>query len=445
MAKNIFKIFIKGFLQAILILASMILCGVGGFFGTRYYYTKKTNKENATKIASMIGDAQIDDVSKNLIYVWNEDKGRISSCLLEVFDTQNNKMTYITIPTSGQVTIPAQMYKKICMVNQEIPQVFSIAKLCQYFDEGDDTAFGYGVLILEEYFNIDISYYTVVPTDVFDEMFENREVDIDQKGAIKGENYASIDKVDSSEKKDEGEDPFAHDDSFVTTDNYADSTTEEPASSGGTASSEENTTEEVMPDTTSVKVRMVREDYFQKVEEYLKDSDLNTYVSEQCARVRSNLDVSDKLSYVEKYQLLTKEDYMYYCIPGKYDGKTYVFYEDNASKLFRKCNVNEVPSENEDEEDENEGLQSELFNLVILNSTQTAGVAANWSEEFTARGYNVKEVGNYSPQLTDTLIIVKEEGQGEEFLRFFTNASIEVGDVPSGADAKIIIGSNDIK
>ena len=80
-----------------------------------------------------------------------------------------------------------------------------------------------------------------------------------------------------------------------------------------------------------------------------------------------------------------------------------------------------------------------------MNSTQTAGVAANWSEEFTARGYNVKEVGNYSPQLTDTLIIVKEEGQGEEFLRFFTNASIEVGDVPSGADAKIIIGSNDIK
>ncbi|MDD5948769.1 MAG: hypothetical protein PUC39_03430 [Lachnospiraceae bacterium] len=74
MGKMIFKVFVKGFLQAIFVIVCMILCGVGGFFGTRFYYSKKADKENSAKAADMIGDAQIDEVSKNLIYVWNEDK-----------------------------------------------------------------------------------------------------------------------------------------------------------------------------------------------------------------------------------------------------------------------------------------------------------------------------------------------------------------------------------
>ena len=445
MGKMIFKVFVKGFLQAIFVIVCMILCGVGGFFGTRFYYSKKADKENSAKAADMIGDAQIDEVSKNLIYVWNEDKGRISSCVLEVFDTNNKKLDYITIPTSGQITISADMYKKLYQVNQEIPQVFTLSKLCSYFDKGDDTSFGYGVLILEDYFDIDVSYYTVISEDVFEEMFESREVEIDENGEMEGVSYKYSSSTEEDNDEDEGIDPYAHDDRFATTNNYADATT---AAAGTTEAGA--TTEEPISSTTTVKVRVLKDSYLSDMSQYSEEKDLKDYVEGLCDKIKSNLDSSDKLSYVEPYLELSEGDIRYYCTPGSYDNKTYVFQLKNTSALFRKCNVDRNQSAEEDAEEDSdddtpEGLQSELFNLVILNSTGTSGVAAKWSEEMTQLGYNVKEVGNYQERLTDTLIIVSEEGQGEEFLKYFQNASIKVGTVPNGADAQIIIGTNDIK
>lgn len=448
MGKMIFKVFIKGFLQAIFVIVCMILCGVGGFFGTRMYFTHKADKENSAKVANMIGDAQLDEVSKNLIYVYNEDKGKISSCVLEVFDTKNNKMDYITIPTSGQITISGDIYKKLYQVNQEIPQVFTLSKLCSYFEDGDDTVFGYGVLILEDYFNIDVSYYTVVTTEVFDEMFESKEVEINENGDIEGDSYqydsADTDASEADEK--DGTDPFEHDDRFVTTDNYGDATTE----SLDTTQTEDTGTEKKGSISTTVKVKQLKEDYLNEVSQYQNEKDLKEYLQGVCDKIKSNLDVKDKLSYAEKYLELSSDSIRYHCVPGSYDDKTYVFQIKNAAKMFRKCNVDtkQAPDDKEEQDTDDdvaEGLKSELFNIVILNSTGTSGVAAKWSEEMTQLGYNVKEVGNYSPRLTDTLIIVSKEGQGEEFLKYFTNASIQVGTVPTGADAQIVIGTNDIK
>ena len=136
-------------------------------------------------------------------------------------------------------------------------------------------------------------------------------------------------------------------------------------------------------------------------------------------------------------------------MPGRYDDKTYVFDIENATAMFRKCGVDSTNKEDEGDEvsddDDAEGVKSELFNIVILNASRTQGVAAKWSEEMSLEGYNVKQIDNYDTLLTDSLIIVREEGQGEEFLKYFKNASIQVGTVPSGADAELIIGTNDIK
>jgi len=38
------------------------------------------------------------------------------------------------------------MYRKLCQVNEEIPQVIRISKLLQYFED-ESKAYGYGELI----------------------------------------------------------------------------------------------------------------------------------------------------------------------------------------------------------------------------------------------------------------------------------------------------------
>lgn len=450
MAKKVFMIFIKGFLQAILVIICMALCCVGGFFGTRYYYTKKASNENSKQVENMIGEAQIDDCSKNLIYVWNEEKSRISACVLEVFDTEKNSLDYITIPTSGQITISPMMYKKISQVNQELPQVFTLSKLCSFFDKGDDTAFGYGVLILEDYFDIDVSYYSVIDKADFEAAFEAKEEEIDKNGNLEGTSYTKdTDTLKDDDKDDDssGTDPYAHDDRFATSDNYADATT----ASDTTTESGEPAQEPSHTGTTSVKVQQLKESFLSDAAQYQDADSLKEFVSKQCENIKSNLDIKNKLSYVEQYLKLDGSAIMYHCVPGSYDDKTYVFDIENATAMFRKCGVDSANKEEEEEtsgddgNDDAEGVKSELFNIVILNASQTQGVAAKWSEAMSLEGYNVKQIDNYDTLLTDSLIIVREEGQGEEFLKYFKNASIQVGTVPSGADAELIIGTNDIK
>lgn len=450
MAKKVFMIFIKGFLQAILVIICMALCCVGGFFGTRYYYTKKASDANTKQVENMIGEAQIDDCSKNLIYVWNEEKSRISACVLEVFDTEKNSMDYITIPTSGQITISPTMYKKISQVNQEIPQVFTLSKLCSFFDKGDDTAFGYGVLILEDFFDIDVSYYSVVNKEDFEAAFEAKEEEVDKNGNLEGASYSNKTdtiKDDDNDDNSSGTDPYAHDDRFATSDNYADATT-----ASDTTTEYGATTEEPVSATTTVKVQQLTDSFLAEAAGHQDADSLKEFVQQQCEKIKSNLDIKNKLSYVEQYMEIDENSIVYHCVPGRYDDKTYIFDTDNATAMFRKCGVDsaakgseEEEASNDDDDDLSEGVKSELFNIVILNASRTQGVAAKWSEEMSLEGYNVKQIDNYDTLLTDSLIIVREEGQGEEFLKYFKNASIQVGTVPSGADAELIIGTNDIK
>jgi glycerol uptake facilitator-like aquaporin len=118
MGKKIFKIFIVGFFKAVAVLLCMILAAVGGFFGTKKYYTVKNQRAKESEAKKMISGAKVDTVSRNLIFSYNPDKNTISNAVLEVFDTENEVMSYVTIPTSVEVTIPASMYRKLLAVNQ---------------------------------------------------------------------------------------------------------------------------------------------------------------------------------------------------------------------------------------------------------------------------------------------------------------------------------------
>lgn len=452
--KNVFKIFLMGFLQAVFVIACMILCGVGGYFGSKYYFDKKNaSGDEEEKVEDIVDDAQVDEISKNLIYVWNEGKDKISSCVLEVFDTKNHKMDYITIPVNSQITVSADLYQRLCQVNTEIPQVFKLSKLCSYFDKDDDRAYGYGVLVLEDYFNIDISYYTVVDSELFDQAFEDRKVQVKDNGDIKGEVYGYASdkdsKKDSDKKGDDsdydngskGSDPYEHDDSFVTT------TEAETTTSASTSSANGSTTETLKSSsvTTSVKIKVLKEDFLSEYAQYTSERDLASHIDKLCHNIKSNLDIKDKKNYVKSYLAVTQDDIRYHCIPGYFDEDLYVFDTNTAEKLFKNCNVNEKPvdksaSKKADKEDD----APKISNIIVLNSTGTSGVAASWSATLKEKGFQVTEVGNYSTRLTDTKIIVKEDGQGEELLRYFKNASIEVGEVPEGTDAQVIIGTNDI-
>ena len=64
MGKKVFHIFLTGFLKTLLVIACMLACAIGGFFGTRYYYQQKY-----VSTVGKASEATKDDVAKNLAYL----------------------------------------------------------------------------------------------------------------------------------------------------------------------------------------------------------------------------------------------------------------------------------------------------------------------------------------------------------------------------------------
>ncbi len=90
------------------------------------------------------------------------------------------------------------------------------------------------------------------------------------------------------------------------------------------------------------------------------------------------------------------------------------------------------------------------YSIIVLNSTDYAGLAGRWADKLTGYGYTVSEKADYFNTLTSTKIISTKEGVGEDLVQYFKSASYEVGQLTegsnvslSGYDIIVIIGEDD--
>lgn len=88
--------------------------------------------------------------------------------------------------------------------------------------------------------------------------------------------------------------------------------------------------------------------------------------------------------------------------------------------------------------------------ILVLNSTETAGLAGRWCDKLAEAGYTNTEKSDYTPQLTQTKVVSKTDGVGQDLVKFFDNATYEVGEITEGTlentiyyDIVIIIGTAD--
>ncbi|MBO4864389.1 MAG: LytR C-terminal domain-containing protein [Eubacterium sp.] len=90
--------------------------------------------------------------------------------------------------------------------------------------------------------------------------------------------------------------------------------------------------------------------------------------------------------------------------------------------------------------------------IVVLNATETSGLASAWRDKLKEAGYENIEIGNYfGNKLDTTRIVVMEEGKGETLKALVPNATLETGEASSiecdanvdGAKAFIIVGKSD--
>ena len=432
MKKNAVLFFFKSLLKSILVIVSILAVGVISYKVSYQYLSKQLEAGKLDvqekELESILDQAKTDEISKNLIYVVN-DKQMITHMMLEICNTKTNNMDYITIPVTTDYTIPSVMYRKLCQVNEEIPQVIRISKLLQYFED-ESKAYGYGELIFEKMLGTDISYYTVLKQETYDNHYTQQKVKVAYK-------------TKSSENNTPGPDGMV------------------PVT---------NTTLK-----TKMNITVLSDTYKRQISDLGHDQDkIAEFIKDQYEGVASNLTVYNKLGYVEAYEKMDCNLYHFWGVPGKYsrklfevdtkatkkaikylveNGETYVQEQDlTAANMIRKSQVvsktspspSPVSTKSSKSTKSAKKTNSKDLKIYVSNGSQIAGLAASTQKKLKNAGYNVPEVGNYTGKtLTTTKIIVSKKGQGEDLKEYFNNAQVTVGSVSKGYDIEIILGTRD--
>lgn len=178
------KLFLRGLLKSFIGVALVLGIAVLSYhFASRLLYFPKEEKHVATAAyeeeKEKLTTASVDDISKNLIFCVDE-QGEIKKLLLELFLCEQRKMYYLTIPIETGITMSDSLYKKLTLVNPSVPQILKLSAITRHLPE--ETVYEYGVLLVEELLDLKMSYYTLVPVTVYDQVFRTEEPAEDGKG-----------------------------------------------------------------------------------------------------------------------------------------------------------------------------------------------------------------------------------------------------------------------
>lgn len=415
MKKNAVIFFFTSLLKSVLVIVSILAVGIISY-KISYEVLSRRMEEGKIDVSNrelteILDVAKTDEVSKNLIYVVNEKQG-ITHMMLEICNTNTFNMDYITIPVKTDYTIPTKMYQKLCVVDEEIPQIIRLSRLRKYFaDLDDEKAYGYAELIMERLLDTDISYFTVISEELYKSHYTEKKVTTSYKKKTAAQNGAEA----------AGSTPAA----------------ETPAAS--------------MKSSVTMKLPVVSDAYLNQLKDISGDREkIADYIKAQYAeenKLVSNLTVYNKIGYVEAYEKINPEFYRYWGVPGAFSDGIFAIDGASASTFIKKLEKNtETYSEVQafGKVSKKKPISSVGKKILILNGSKISGLAASKQQELVNAGFTVPKVGDYTREtLTQTRIIVTKDGMAQDLLSYFKDPEIVVGTVENGYDIQIILGTVD--
>lgn len=437
--KNILKIFGINLLKSLLCICLLIAVGCVSYLISYHFLSKQAAQQKKQveqdTLEEIKHEAQVDEVSKNLIYV-SDEKNKITHMILEICNTKTNNMDYVTIPTKTDYTIPTTMYRKLCTINDEIPQIIRLSKMKQYFENEDD-AYGYGLLIVQKMLGTKLSYYTVLTTENYQSFCQQVKIKVSYKKT---------------------EDPNASPSPSPTLEPTANPKTGEVPKQKKTSTNTK----------TKMNISIASTEFTTRLNDIKGNQEkIAAYIQDLYDIINSNLTVYNKLGYLDCYEKMDVALFHYWGIPGEYNSDKVFEVDTKAAKAFLKQLVNNTtyteaqdltttqsaeakatpePTAEAGTKKKKSGktISSKGANITILNGSRINGLAGKMKEKLQEKGYTIGEIGDYTKEtLTKTKIIVKKEGQGEDLAKYFKDPTVTVGMVDDGYDIEIIVGTAD--
>lgn len=175
MRKKSGRIFFRGFLKSCLYLGIFIILFLASYKITGNYLKRKDTKQaGSTGLnIAMKTQGKLDDVAYNLIFNIDKSSKELQDAVLEILNTNTDCLVYMTIPKNAKFTMSQELYQTVREKNRGVPQIVSFENFHNYI--ASEQYYDFGTTLLEDTLNVDISFYTVVTSDVFEDIFHEEE------------------------------------------------------------------------------------------------------------------------------------------------------------------------------------------------------------------------------------------------------------------------------
>lgn len=173
MKKKSKSIFLKGFLKSLLYIGAFVILFLVSYELTGLYLGREHTKSPDTNKINMELEGSVDATAFNLIFSVNESSNELEHVVLEILNTKTDCLMYVTIPINAKFAMSTELYKEVFEKNADIPQILSFEAFRENVNASE--YYDFGTKLLEDSLDVPISYYTIVPADIFDEIFTEDE------------------------------------------------------------------------------------------------------------------------------------------------------------------------------------------------------------------------------------------------------------------------------
>ncbi|SET63700.1 LytR C-terminal domain-containing protein [[Clostridium] polysaccharolyticum] len=194
MKKKSGKIFLRDLAKAFFSVFALTAIFLASYKVTGLYLEKNGGHAAGRKI-HMEREGKLDSISFQLLFSLNEANKELEHVVLEVFNTKTDCLMYMTIPMNAKLSMSQRLYMELFKKNKDIPQIISFDSIKEYVNPAG--YYDFGAALIDDALGLDISYYTIVPSEVFDDVFVEQDgyltLTDDVLGTVKNYNEQEID------------------------------------------------------------------------------------------------------------------------------------------------------------------------------------------------------------------------------------------------------------
>lgn len=419
--------------RVLVVLVLMAAIAVASFEGVTYYLTgslydlKKVAEEKSDSAITGEDDAkeqEIDDKNmKNTLFFVNSEDGLNQYIALGMLNTKTYAYDVVLVPMNAQVTVGREVLKDI---QEKIPDAKNTVRLSDVSRVFGDEKYTMISDILSNVLGIEMDDYDVLTEKNFVKflnMAESVSCHLDNNISYRNSNGV-LEQIEGGDVELDGKQAME----LIT---YLDGTDGE---------------ESARLERTSV--------YLQNFIKALLDENKSETIVKKymnLAESSEEKDVSDEKKLLDK---LDSEEIAIRILQGSESQGVFTIDSQKVklqiSTLVKQTEgstastSNKKATDSSDGDDTDSAESSKDYAIELYNAAYVAGLAGEWEAYLEEKGYNISLVDSYQDEgpLSTTRIIVVEEGMGEDLLQYFPDAEIEIGEIDTGGDIQIYIGTD---